>query len=90
MAVTSVADTATSTTLLAAADAKSINGVSVFNDSSEILYLLQGIGTASTTSFSVKLAAGDYWESPDPMYVRGGLSGIWANNSSGAARITTW
>lgn len=90
MAVTSVDDTGSSTTLLTADASNSRNGASIFNDSTEVLYVLQGIGTASTTAFSVKIAAGGYWESPHAMYVRGGLSGIWANNASGAARITTW
>jgi len=88
MAVTAVNDTATSTQLVA--PNTGLLGISVFNDSTAILYILQGQGTASTTSFSVKLDAGDYWESPDPSYVRGGLTGIWASDASGAARITTW
>lgn len=90
MAVSSVNDSASSQTLLDASTAANLSGASVFNDSTEILYLLQGIGTASATNFSVKLAAGDYWESPHARWVRGGMSGIWANNASGAARITTW
>jgi hypothetical protein len=88
MAVSSVNDTATSTQLVAPNSA--LSGVSVFNDSTAILYILQGQGTASATNFSVKLDAGDYWESPARAYVRGGLTGIWASDASGAARITTW
>lgn len=88
MAVARVNDSASSQTLLAAGAAQ--NGASVFNDSTEILYLLQGIGTASATVFSVKLDPGDYWESPHAFYARGGLSGIWANNASGAACVTSW
>lgn len=88
MAVSSVSDTATSATLLEADSRR--DGLSVFNDSTEILYLLQGIGTASATNFSVKLAAGDYFESPSPRWARKGASGVWANNASGAARITSW
>ncbi len=88
MAVTSVNDTASSTALLSPNTA--LKGASVFNDSTAVLYLLQGQGTASATNFSVKLDAGDYWESPDRAYIRGGLTGIWASDASGAARITTW
>lgn len=88
MAVTSVNDTATSTELLA--PNTRILGASVFNDSTAILYVLQGQGTASATNFSVKLDAGDYWETPNRSWVRGGITGIWASDASGAARITTW
>lgn len=88
MAVASVDDTNSSTTLLEARSG--MQGASVFNNSDQILYLLQGLGTASATNFSVKLDPGDYWESPHPYYVRGGLSGIWAANSTGAALVTDW
>jgi uncharacterized cupin superfamily protein len=89
VAVASVPDSASSTELLAGNSA--LNGAAIFNDSTEILYLLQGSGTAVVaTNWSVKLGPGDYWESPHPSYVRGGLTGIWANNASGAARVTTW
>lgn len=88
MSVASVADAASSTTLLVTNSSR--NGASIFNNSTEILYVLQGGGTASTSNFSVKLDPGDYWESPHPNYVRGGLTGIWANNAAGAALVTDW
>lgn len=82
--VTSVADTASSTTLLAANGGR--RGFTIWNDSTEILYVKYG-ATASTTSFTFQMAAGAYYESPTLAY-RGRIDGIWANNASGAARIT--
>lgn len=84
----SVADAASSTTILAAnANRK---GATVFNDSTSSLYLLLGAGTASTTNLTVLMAPGDYYELP---VVQGGvytgiISGIWSANSTGAARVT--
>ena len=60
--------------------------VIVYNDSTEILYLKYG-ATASTTSYTVQIPAGGYWEMPFPIYT-GAIDGIWANNASGVARIT--
>ena len=90
MAVTSVNDTNVSTTLLSAAAAKSLKGASFKNTSTAILYLLQGIGTASATNYSVDLQPGDYFEAPDARWVQGGVTGIWASDASGAVLITTW
>ena len=87
MAIASVADAATSQTLLASANR---NGCSVFNDSTEILYLAIGVQTVTTALYSVKLGPGDYWEAPDRLAAVAGLSGIWANNASGAALVTEW
>lgn len=88
MAVTSVNDTNASTQLLAPNGFR--KGASILNDSTAILYVLQGLGTASATNHSFQLAAGDYWESPNANVVRGGLTGIWASDASGAARISDW
>lgn len=90
MAVTSVNDTNTSTTLLTASAAQTLDGASFTNTSTAILYLLQGIGTASATNYSVALQAGDYFETPSPRWVRGGVTGIWASDAAGAVLITTW
>lgn len=78
-----VADAATSTTILAANTAR--KGASVFNDSTEVLYLLVGAGTASATVFSVKMQPSDYFEVP--FGYTGILVGIWAANASGSARV---
>jgi hypothetical protein len=60
-------------------------GLIVFNDSSSILYLKYG-ATASSTSWTVRLEAGGYWEMPQPIYT-GRIDVIWAA-ANGNARIT--
>lgn len=90
MAVTSVNDTNASTTLITATVAATLNGASFTNTSTAILYLLQGIGTASATNYSVALQPNDYFETPHPRWVQGGVTGIWASDASGAVLITTW
>lgn len=79
-----VADSASSVTLQAS-NASRI-GWACFNDSTEILYIKFG-ATASTTSFTVRVAAGGYYEMPRPVYT-GIIDGIWANDASGSARVT--
>lgn len=84
----SVSDTASDTTILASNANR--RGATVFNDSDQILYLLLSNATSSATNFTVKMAAGSYYELP---VNRGGvytgiIKGIWASNGSGAARIT--
>ena len=81
----SVDDSATSVELCAARPIGRL-GLWVFNDSSEILYIGLGV-TPTTTSFNVKVAAGGFWEHPFPI-TGAAANGIWANNSSGAARVT--
>lgn len=60
-------------------------GLSVFNDSTAILYLAFA-ATASTSAFTVKVGAGGYYELPGPVYT-GAVSGIWAS-ANGNARVT--
>ena len=80
-----VADSATSTTILAS-NANRL-GATVFNDSSSTLYLLLGSGAASTTNYTVQLAQNDYYEVP--CGYTGQLTGIWATDpNNGAARVT--
>jgi hypothetical protein len=57
----------------------------VVNDSTAVLYLKYGSG-ALATSYTVKLAAGDYWEMPLPAYT-GIVTGIWAS-ANGFAYVT--
>lgn len=80
--VTSVNDSATSVQLLAANSARV--EATITNDSDEDLYVKLGT-TASTTSYTVKLGQ-------DESYITdkytGRIDGIWASNSTGAARIT--
>jgi hypothetical protein len=80
---TSVASSASSVTILAA----NLNrqGAMVYNDSTAILYLLLGVGTASTTNYSVQLASQGFFETP--FSFNGQLTGIWAS-ANGSARVT--
>ncbi|WP_430378414.1 hypothetical protein [Streptomyces sp. B1-3] len=59
----------------------------IWNDSTATLYVKFG-ATASTTSFTVKLAPGAYYEFPQPLYV-GQVDGIW-DSANGFARLTSW
>lgn len=81
---TNVSDTDSSTTLLAANPQR--EGATIWNDSTVVLYVLLGSGTASATNCSVKLEADAYFEVP--YKYTGIIVGIWASNASGAARIT--
>ena len=80
-----VASSATSVNLFAAT-AKAL-GRTIFNDSTQVLYVKFG-ATASSSSYTVQLAAGAYYEFPQPAY-SGGVDGIWAS-ANGNARLTSW
>lgn len=79
-----VASSATNVTLKAANASR--RGLIVFNDADKALHLKYG-ATASATSFTVKIAAGGYWEMPQPVYV-GVVDGIWEAAPTGSARVT--
>jgi hypothetical protein len=81
--VAQVASSATSVTLKAANASR--RSLSIFNDSTAVLYVKFG-ATASTSSYTVKLNAGDYFEAPLPMY-QGVIDGIWAS-ANGSALVT--
>lgn len=83
---TSVADTDTSTQLIAANRHR--NGLLITNTSDQILYILLGAGTATaTTAHSWQLAASG--GQVDLGAWRGAVQGIWAADSTGAANITS-
>lgn len=82
-ALANVAGSASSVTLLAS-NASRLQAM-LFNDSAAALYIKFG-ATASTSSFTVKVAAGGYFELPHPCYT-GVLDGIW-DSATGNARIT--
>jgi hypothetical protein len=82
--LTSVADAATSATLVASNTSRM--GVIVHNDSTSILYLKYG-AAASTTSYTYRLEPNATWEMPWPVYT-GIIDGIWSANASGSARVT--
>ena len=79
---TSVTASATSVSILASNSSRL--GAAVYNDSTAILYLKLG-ATASTTSFTVAMAASSYYEVP--FQYTGAIDGIWAS-ATGSARIT--
>ena len=79
-----VADAATDTTILASNTAR--YGATIWNDSTEVLYLLLGSGTSSATNCSVKINPDGYYEVP--FGYTGVLKGLWADNASGSARVT--
>lgn len=82
---TSVADTASSTTILAANTRR--RGAVIVNDSTARLYLRAGSDAASTTDYTVSLGQHDYWEIPYGFL--GAVTGIWASDpNTGAARVT--
>jgi hypothetical protein len=81
---TSVASSATSVSLFAPGPA---DGRAVFNDSTAVLYLKFG-ATASASDYTVQVAAGGYFEFPQPLY-EGEVDGIWAS-ANGNARLTSW
>ncbi len=83
LAPVSVDDSASVVTLKAA----NINrlGLTIYNNSSEVLSVKLG-ATATLADFNFKIAVGGYWEMPSPIYT-GIVTGIWANNSTGAALV---
>lgn len=81
--LSNVSSSASNGTLLAS-NADRI-GVLIVNDSTATLYLKYG-ATASTSSYSVKMEPGSYWEMPQPIYT-GIIDGIWSS-ANGSARIT--
>lgn len=80
---TSVASSATDVTILAS----NVNrlGATVFNDSTQILYLLLASGTSSNTNYTVQLTTLTYYEVP--FGYTGVIKGLWAS-ANGNARVT--
>ena len=78
--------TAGGVTILAANTAR--YGASVANDDANALYLLLGAGTVSSTVYTVKLYTDDVYEVPYGF--TGVLTGVWAGDGSGAARVTEY
>lgn len=61
-------------------------GLMLFNDTDGSLFLKYGSGSSSS-SFTVKVAAGGYWEMPQPIFT-GILTGTGTGGSTGATRVT--
>lgn len=62
-------------------------GASFYNESSSIAYLKLG-ATASSTSYTIQMAANSYYELPQPCY-SGIIDVIWVS-AAGAMRVTSW
>lgn len=82
--VTSVSASASSVSLLSSNSSRKM--ATFYNDSTATLYLKLGT-TASTTSYTVQLVAGAYYELPGNQVYTGAVDGIWAS-ATGAVRIT--
>ncbi len=83
--VSSVACSTTSATVAAVYGSR--KNLIVYNDDTKNLRLKFGSG-ASTTSFTVLLLPGAYWEmAPMPIY-NGLVAGIWEAACTGSARVT--
>lgn len=83
--LTSVASQDTNITILAA-NANRI-GATIFNNDTGPLYIKFGATATATTSNTVCIAAGGYYELPAPVY-RGIIDGIWTTSGSGSANVT--
>jgi hypothetical protein len=81
-AVASVSASITTVTLKAANSAR--KGLAINNDSASVLYLKLG-ATASTASYTVKMAANSYFECP--YNYTGVVDGIWVS-ATGSALVT--
>lgn len=82
---TSVSASASSVQLLASNASR--KGYKVYNDSTAVLYLAEGSASASTTSYTVQLVAGAYYEASTLPLFTGVINGIWSS-ATGNARIT--
>lgn len=72
-----ITSSTSSVTIRAANDSR--KGLTVYNDSTSVLYLKKG-STASSTDFFVKLAAsGGFYEFPQEPIWEGIVTGIWAS-----------
>ena len=81
--LSNVAGSITSGTILAANAARI--GATIWNDSTAILYLRLGTGTASATACTVKMVGDSYYELP--FGYAGIVVGVWSS-ATGAARVT--
>lgn len=82
--LSNVSGSATSVSLLASTAGR--KGAYFFNDSTAILYLKFGT-TASTSSYTVQIQPGGFFEMPPKPVYTGAIDGIWSV-ANGAARIT--
>lgn len=86
--VAAVADSDSNVTLLASSGTRA--GATFFNDSPGPLYLKFGTTATTTTSFTVKIAPGGFYELPGPHIYTGNIDGIWTSSASGNCLVTSW
>ena len=79
---TSVPSANTDTVILAASVNGQRKGFTVFNDSTQILYLLLANAVSSSSNYTVQMVAGSYYESP--FAYSGVVKGIWASANGNA------
>lgn len=91
--VVSVAGTATLTNVASSTSSVTLfgsgvlrKGGSIYNDSTAVLYVAFHTGAASTTNYTVQIAAGGFFELPLPV-CQDQINGIWAS-ANGFARVT--
>ena len=84
-ALTQVASSTSSATILATNTAR--KEALIFNNSTANLFLAF-TGTAATTAFTIKLAAGTAYNLPMPLY-KGVIAGIW-DAANGTAQVTEY
>jgi len=84
MAVTNVAASASSVTVLASNGSRT--SAEVMNDSGVTLYLLLANATASATAFTVLMPSGAFYDVP--FGYTGIIKGIWTSADGGYARVT--
>jgi hypothetical protein len=82
-AVTSVASSTSNTTVLASNASRVF--ASIWNGSNKLMYAKLGT-TASTSSYSIQILPGSYWEVPNDY--TGEIDAVWANGTSGNALVT--
>ncbi len=82
--ITRVTSAAVDTLILANNDMR--QGATIFNESTAVLYLALSKVVASTTNYSVQVAAGNSFILDDGDYT-GEIRGIWAS-ANGAAQVT--
>jgi hypothetical protein len=79
--------TSTVTAVLFAAAGATVKGRAIFNDSAAVLYVKFG-ATASSTDYTVQVAAGGYYELPVAVY--GGVVHGILSTGTGSAQCTSW
>lgn len=81
--ITSVAGSTSNTSILASNTSRIL--ATVYNGTNKTMYLALA-STASTSSYTIQMDAGSYWELP--ITYTGAISAVWANGVSGNALVT--